>query len=173
MKGDVLSKVFDPKTIAVIYALLDKTGRFYLRDLSRESGVSLATAHRIVQKLVAVGMVRKDESDRIKFYEIDRSSDSFGILAGVLLDNVKTPAEILKDRLGTLHGSEPRIFIDREDTSKIVVVSSLIDKGNIDDITGFVKEEIGIEINPILFSNTQFIEMKKAGFVDSRKLEQV
>jgi hypothetical protein len=49
----------------------------------------------------------------------------------------------------------------------------LIDKGNIDDITGFVKEEIGIEINPILFSNTQFIEMKRAGFVDSRKLDQV
>jgi len=173
MKGDILSKIFDPKTVAVIYALLDKKGRFYLRDLSRESGVSLATAHRIVQKLVAIGMVRKDESDRIKFYEIDRGSDAFRVLAGVLLDKVKTPAEILKDRLGTLHGSEPRIFTDREDGDKIVVVSSLIDKSNIEDITGFVKEEIGIEINPVLFSNTQFIEMKKAGFVDSRKLEQV
>jgi hypothetical protein len=118
-------------------------------------------------------MVRKDESDRIKFYEIDRSADAFRVLAGVLLDKIKTPAEILKDRLGTLHGSEPRIFTDREDTSKIVVVSSLIDKSDIEDITGFVKEELGIEINPVLFSNTQFIEMKRAGFVDSRKLDQV
>ncbi len=173
MKDGLLSKVFDSKTVAVIYALLDKKGRFYLRDLSRESGVSLATAHRIIQKLVGVGMVRRDESDRIKFYEIDRNSDAFGILAGMLLDEVKSPAEILKDRLGTLHGSEPRVFIDREDTSKIVVVSSLIDKGNLDNITGFVKEEIGVAINPVLFSNTQFIEMKKAGFVDSKKLEQV
>ena len=48
MKKKLLGTVFDAKTVAVIYALLGKKGRFYLRDLSRESGVSLATAHRII-----------------------------------------------------------------------------------------------------------------------------
>ena len=51
MRIDLMSKIFDIKTVKVIEILLKKRGRFYLRDLSRESGVSLATTYRIVQKL--------------------------------------------------------------------------------------------------------------------------
>lgn len=173
MKKKLLSTVFDSKTVAVVYALLGKKGRFYLRDLSRESGVSLATAHRIIQKLVTTRMIKKDESDRIKFYEVDRTSEAFKLFANMFLDKSKTPLEIIKDRIGLLHGSEPRIFVDREDQNKIVIVSALMDRDNLYDITGFVNGELGTEINPVLFSNTQFLEMKKAGFFDSRKLEQI
>jgi len=173
MKEKLLSEVFDSKTVAVIYALLGKGGRFYLRDLSRESGVSLATAHRIIQRLVTTGMIKRDESDRIKFYEVDRGSDSFKMLASMFLDKSKTPSEIIKDRIGLMHGSEPRIFVDQDDQNKIVIVSALMDRDNLYDITGFVNGELGTEISPILFSNSQFLEMKKAGFFDSRKLEQI
>jgi|TARA_Y100000310_G_C20676159_1_gene813173 predicted transcriptional regulator len=173
MKQALLGSIFDKKTVAVVYTLLGKKGRFYLRDLSRESGVSLATAHRIIQKLVTTGMIKKDESDRIKFYEVDRSSDSFKMLGSMFMDKSKTPSEILKDRIGLMHGSEPRIFVDRKDQNKIIIVSALIDRDNLYDIIGFVNEELGTEINPVLFSNSQFLEMKKAGFFDSRKLEQI
>ena len=169
MKAELLGKIFDIKTVKVIEALLTKRGRFYLRDLSRESGVSLATTYRIIQKLKKIDIVYKDGKEKIEFYELDRNSKNFIILKDIFVESTQKPAELVKQELHNIHGLEPRIYYEKSNENKIIVVSSLTEKKDIDKIRNVLDEEIKI----VLFSNSQFIEMKNAGFVKSKTLAEI
>ena len=164
-----MGKLFDIKTVKVIEVLLTKRGRFYLRDLSRESGVSLATTFRIVQKLKNVDIVYKDGKEKIEFYELDRNSTNFSVLKDIFMESEKKPGEIIKQELHNIHGLEPRIYYDRSNENKIIVISSLTEKGEIEKI----KDKFGEELKIVLFSNSQFIEMKNAGFVKRKTLVEI
>lgn len=169
MRLDLMGKLFDIKTVKVIEVLLTKRGRFYLRDLSRESGVSLATTFRIVQKLKNVDIVYKDGKEKIEFYELDRNSKNFSVLKDIFMESEKKPGEIIKQELHNIHGLEPRIYYDRSNENKIIVISSLTEKGEIEKI----KDKFGEELKIVLFSNSQFIEMKNAGFVKRKTLVEI
>ena len=169
MREEVLEKVFDIKTVRVISALMTKRGRFYLRDLSRESGVSLATTYRIIQKLKKIDIVFKEGKEKIEFYELNRNSELFKVLCKIFKEEQKSAAEIIKGRLHELHGLEPRVYVDKNNNDKIIVVSSLTEKKEIKTIQGEVDESEKV----VLFSNSQFIEMKNAGFVNSKKLNEI
>ena len=169
MRLDLMSKIFDIKTVKVIEVLLTKRGRFYLRDLSRESGVSLATTFRIVQKLKKVNIVYKDGKEKIEFYELDRNSKNFSVLKDIFMESEKKPGEIIKQELHNIHGLEPRIYYERSNKNKIIVISSLTEKREIEKI----KDKFGEELKIVLFSNSQFIEMKNAGFVKRKTLVEI
>ena len=156
MKTELLGKIFDIKTVQVIKILITKRGRFYLRDLSRESGVSLATTYRIVQKLKNIGIVYKDGKEKIEFYELNRNAENFGLIKDIFMDSVHKPAEIVKEKLHKIHGLEPRIYHEKNNENKIIVVSSLTEKKEIESL----KKQLDDEIKIVLFSNSQFIEMK-------------
>tara|TARA_Y100000310_G_C20587040_1_gene765974 strand:+ start:108 stop:629 length:522 start_codon:yes stop_codon:yes gene_type:complete len=173
MRFELLSSIFDAKTVSVIAALLKKKGRFYLRDLSRESGVSLATTYRIVQKLLSARVVLKDTKEKIEFYEINRSSKEFQELCGIFLESLKSPAEMFKELLSELHGTEPRVFSDKEDVNKVIVVSSLTDRSQLANITKQIEDETGLKFKTALFSSSQFIEMKNLGYINSKHLINV
>jgi len=169
MRIDLMSKIFDIKTIKVIEILLTRRGRFYLRDLSRESGVSLATTYRIVQKLKGIGIVYKDGKEKIEFYELNRNSENFPVLKDIFMDSDQKPGKIIKQELHKLHGLEPRIYYEKSNENKIIVVSSLTEKKELNKI----KDKFGEELKIVLFSNSQFIEMRKAGFIKSKTLAEI
>jgi uncharacterized protein YifN (PemK superfamily) len=75
----------------------------------------------------------------------------------------------VKQELHSIHGLEPRIYYEKSNENKIIVVSSLTEKKDIDKIRNVLDEEIKI----VLFSNSQFIEMKNAGFVKSKTLAEI
>lgn len=169
MRLDLMGKLFDIKTVKVIEVLLTKRGRFYLRDLSRESGVSLATTFRIVQKLKNVDIVYKDGKEKIEFYELDRNSTNFSVLKDIFMESEKKPGEIIKQELHNIHGLEPRIYYERSNKNKIIVISSLTEKKEIEKM----KDKFGEDLKIVLFSNSQFIEMKNAGFVKRKTLVEI
>ena len=169
MRLDLMSKIFDIKTVKVVEVLLTKRGRFYFRDLSRESGVSLATTYRIIQKLKNIDIVYKDGKEKIEFYELDRNSENFAVLKDIFMESEQKPGEIVKQELHKLHGLEPRIYYERSNENKIIVVSSLTEKMELEKI----KDKFGEELKIVLFSNSQFIEMKHAGFVKSKTLAEI
>jgi len=84
-KLKLLSDIFDKKTVDVIVKILSKEDIFYLRDISRESGVSLATTYRIAQKLVKIGLVKKDSLDKFTYYKIQKNSPVHDELAALFI----------------------------------------------------------------------------------------
>jgi hypothetical protein len=85
------------------------------------------------------------------------------------MESEKKPGEIIKQELHNIHGLEPRIYYERSNKNKIIVISSLTEKREIEKI----KDKFGEELKIVLFSNSQFIEMKNAGFVKRKTLVEI
>ena len=62
-----------------------------------------------------------------------------------------------------------RIYYEKTNENKIIVVSSLTEKKEIYNL----KEKLDEEVKIVLFSNSQFIEMKNAGFIKSKTLNEI
>ena len=168
MKQALLASIFDEKIVTILSELLKKRGRFYLRDLSRDTGVSLATTYRIIQKLKESNIVYKDGKEKIEFYEINRNSDEFKILKNIFYsDELETYTKI-KNKLSEDYKDGFKIYIDKKDKNKIIIVSSIISEDNYLKL----KNEF-IDSNILYFSNSKFLELRNADFIKLENLTEV
>ncbi len=161
VKTKLLSTLFDDKTINVIQKLLNKKDIFYLRDLSRESKVSLATTYRIIQKCLEIGLVEKQIQGKFTFYKIKRDSDAFQSLYEMLVGKPEDLLSNLRKRL-----SPARLFFSKKDKSKFFVVGKNINKGKVEFHIKSEAEKIGIEPKILFLSPEQFQEMRQMGMLE-------
>jgi len=168
MKQELLSNIFDEKIVIILSELLKKRGRFYLRDLSRETGVSLATTYRIIQKLKNSNIVYKDGREKIEFYEINRTSDEFKILKKIFFDNDLENYSKIKEKLKNKFENKFKIYTDKKDKNKIIIVSSSIP----DEFFLDIKKEY-TDSNILYFSSSKFLELQNADFINLENLTEV
>ena len=168
MKQALLASIFDKKIVTILSELLKKRGRFYLRDLSRDTGVSLATTYRIIQKLKDSNIVYKDGKEKIEFYEINRNSDEFKILKNIFYSNELENYMKIKNKLLEDYKDGFKIYIDKKDKNKIIIVSSLIDEDK------YMKlKNLYLDSNILHFSNSKFLELRNADFIKLENLTEV
>lgn len=157
---NVLEALFDEKTIAVLKQLLSKKDIFYLRDLSRESNVSLATTYRIVQKLKDLGLVQKKQQDKYSIYELNRSSPLFEQIYTLILGIRPDPIELLKRKIAEL-SLELHITKDK----KVFIIGDTSKSEAVNSITAEIEAETGIRIKYLLMSAEQFKQMQDMNLV--------
>lgn len=82
--GSRLSLLIDDKLIKIIRLFLtNDSGIFHLQSISKESGVSIATTHRMIKKLVDVGLVNQVIVGKTKVYHTNKElKQDFMILLG-------------------------------------------------------------------------------------------
>ncbi len=139
-----------------------------MRDLSRETGVSLATTYRIIQKLKNSNIVYKDGREKIEFYEINRTSEEFKILKQIFFDNDLENYSKIKEKLKNKFENKFKIYTDKKDKNKIIIVSSSIPEEFFTDI----KKEY-TDSNILYFSSSKFLELQNADFINLENLTEV
>ncbi len=160
----LLSEVFDEKTVKLLQCLLRKEDIFYLRDLSRESGVSLATTHRIVQRLLKMGLVTKEVKDKIIYYQLLKSSPVFRELYSIIIGTTADPVTILKKDLKEQYGGKASIYT-RKDGKQIFIISSEVKSDFLNDTCDAIHKVTGVKLNVLLISPNQFKQMRSMGLV--------
>lgn len=134
---DVLSEVFDDKTVRILDNILKKEGTFYLRELSKETGVSLATTFRIIQNLLEKGLVEKEAQGKFNFYKINKKSALFEELRTLILGKKASPLDIIKREL-------PDNMIFHKNQKEFFIVSNK--DINTKELASHVKKELGIVV---------------------------
>ena len=67
----VIEKLIDPKTLRILRLFIQDSGsQFYLREISKESKVPVATCFRIIRKLIKLQLVDLVRIKRFKFYQL-------------------------------------------------------------------------------------------------------
>lgn len=163
-RSALLASLFDKKTVEVLKKLLRKKDIFYLRDLSRETGVSLATTYRIVQKLMKIGLVSKEKKDKFTFYTLLRHSPVYEELHSLVIGAVQDPLQLLKSILEEKY-SNFNIYTTKGKDKKIFVISEHIKPKNIDTILDQIVEKTGVKLSCLIFAPFQFEQMKSAGLI--------
>jgi len=80
--------IFSAASIKILYVLaLDPSRSMYQREIARAAGVSVGSANRILNRLVELGFVEKEEKGKIHLYKFkltDPASRALKILFNIL-----------------------------------------------------------------------------------------
>lgn len=160
----LLSEIFDEKTVRVLESLLHKDEVFYLRDLSRESGVSLATTHRIVQKLLKMGLVAKVVKNKIIYYQLIKSSPMFKELYQMIVGTTADPLTMLKDKLQRAYGEKASLYASKGG-KRVFIIGNEINSDFLRETVNNIYNTTGKKLSVLTVSPIQFKQMKEMGLV--------
>ena len=170
-KSALLSNLFDAKTVDVLKKLLIKKDRFYLRDLSRETNVSLATTYRIVQKLAKLGLVLKEQNDKFTFYKLAKDSPAYRELYSLIIGTAPDPISALRTNLAEKYGSDFSLYLLKGKEKKVFVVSNIAENKDVRAVVDEVSNKMGQKLNHLVIKPAQFKQMQEIGLINKAKLE--
>ena len=169
-KSVLLAQLFDHKTIEILKKLLLKKDIFYLRDLSRETSVSLATTFRIIQKLLGLGLVSKDHQDKFTFYRINRESQVYKEIYALVLGSTPDPIDLFKQLLKEKFVGLFQAYVTKDKDRKIFVVSEHISQTDADTIAQTVQATTSAKPNYMVITPAFFEQMQTIGLITKDKL---
>jgi len=170
-RTQLLANLFDKKTIEVLKKLLLKDGTFYLRDISRDTSVSLSTTFRIVQKLMGMGLVEKDQVEKFTIYKVKRDSEVFQDVYSLVFGKTDDPAAQIKRAVSEKYPNATyKIYKTTDKDGKIFVVSNHIEQVFLDEILGNIVNITGKKPPTMLVTPEFFENMKTMGLVNHDKL---
>lgn len=169
-KSSLLANLFDKKTVEVLKKLLMKKDIFYLRDLSRETSVPLATTFRIVQKLVAIGLVGREHQDKFTWYKLNRDSAVFKEISELVFGTTPDPVETFKSVLKEKFNGFFHAYVTKDKDKKVFIVSEIIKSQEVDELSVKVVETAGSKPNYMVVTPALFEQMQNIGLISKEKL---
>ena len=166
----MLEGLFDKKVIAILKAFFqEQKKRYYLQELAKASGVSLASSSRILSKLARLDLIEVTNISRFKLYSL-KENERVEFLGKIFKQDVKILDEFVvmaKDIPGIesiiLHGKE------RSDRANILLIGENIDPGEVKALCARIKEEHGYAIAPLSLTREQYMQMSQMGLYSGQK----
>jgi len=161
--------------------LLDPGGRFHLRGLAAETGLSVGNARRELLKLAAARIVTMERSGRQTYYGINEDCPIAPDLRAIFVKTAGV-ADVIRDALLPEAAGIRCAFIFGSFAEGAVTPQSDVDLLIIGEVTLrravslLKKVEIGREINPTVVSEEEFASRITSGdhffdaLVDGRKI---
>jgi len=167
---EVIKQLFDKKILRIIEVFVKHRGKqFYLRELSRESGVSPATTYRILRKLVQSGFVEEIVLSKFKVYQLIINDKTKGLVK-LLRDEINALdifVKVMKDVEGIdtviLHGKKT------SSTANLLLIGSEAAAARIQEVVSEIKEKYSFTIDFLILSQLQFNQMTKLGVYAGEK----
>ena len=169
-RSQLLANLFDKKTIEVLKKLLLKKDIFYLRDISRETSVSLATTFRIVQKLVSLGLVTKEQQDKFTWYKLLRDTEIYKEIYALVMGATPDPADLFKQQMKEKFAAAFQAFVTKDKERKIIVISEMVKQPDADAVISSVAETTGTKLNCMVMTPQFYEQMQTMGLISKDKL---
>ena len=154
--------------LALLYGHPDQS--YYLRQLVRSAGVGLGAAQREVKRLSDAGIIRRTVSGNLVFYQANPDCPIYGELKGLMVKTTGV-ADVLRAALAPLAAQIRVAFIygsvaklaQRNGSDVDVMVVGEPTFGEVVSAVGNAQETLARELNPIVYSPTEFRSKLKAG----------
>jgi len=169
MKGiDILRDLFDEKIITIINTFLENPDNpLSLTEISKESGVNVATALRIIDKLINKDFVETITIGKSKAYKLKQSEKTLGLYKLLrkdeglsnFIDKIKQDKRIKKIILES----------KTEKGAKLIIVGSEIPTDKILTTANKIRRDSKFNIDFIEISEKQFKEMERMGLYNLNK----
>jgi len=118
-QSEVLSQVFDDKTVKILENILEKKDIIYIRELAKQTGVSLATTFRIIQHFLELGLVQKEIRGKFNFYKVKKDSPLFIELSNIILGKKINILDIIKKEV-----PEKKVFQNKKNSNEFFIISN-------------------------------------------------
>ncbi|MFC1696761.1 helix-turn-helix domain-containing protein [Nanoarchaeota archaeon] len=169
-KNKLLSGLFDRKIIQIINVFLQEPSKqFYLKEISDNSGVPIATTHRVLQKLKKLDLIKELKIAKFKVYQLKQTEKTM-FLGGILKQSVKV-LEYFVEKVQTLPNVVAIILQGQEekDRANLIVIGDRIDSTLIKEVSQEIKDKHNYLINYMVLTSEQYEQMTQMGLYSGNK----
>jgi hypothetical protein len=166
----VLEQLFDRKVIEVLKLFFRYSNRqFYLQELSRESGVPIATASRILAKLERLEILDVQTISRFRLYRL-KESKKVDYLAHIFKENLKI-IETFVEKARSIKGITTIILHGKEqkDRASVLLIGTDIDPGAVKELCADIKEKHSFVVSTLSLTEEQYEQMSQMGLYSGQK----
>lgn len=167
---EILEKLFNKSTIRLIQLFLrEKEKQFYLREISKETKIPIATTSRLLNKLLKLEILKLIKIKKFKLYELNQNNDVRFLERFLKKDThlLEQFVDIIKDLKGIqriiLHGEE------QKDRANIFLIGEEIDAGKIKETVGNLKDKSKFTVSALILTPEQYSQGSQMGLYSGRK----
>ena len=167
---DFLESLFDDKLVRILRVFFQfSQKKFYLKEVSDQSKVSMATTHRILTKLVRLNIISEVKISKFKVYQL-AVNERTEFLSEFIKGSVKV-TETFVDMIKDDPGIESVILVGKEGESKanLIIIGSSVDTERVKLATTEVKERYNYKITYINMPMEQYEQMVSMGLYPGTK----
>ncbi len=170
MDVDILEELFDRKILSVLKLFINRQDmKFYLREISKETKIPPATVYRILNKLVALEILTREETKNSKLYVLSDSRKAAFLRE--LLKLEKNAVGHFVDSVKDMPGLEEVILVGKEESSRanLIMIGEGLDAAHIKKICSDIKEKTDYTVTTFSLNREQYGQMLTMGLYPGTK----
>ena len=157
---NLLESLFDDKCLKIIRLFIDdKNKEFYLREISKEAKVPVASTYRIINKLVLLKIIDQLLIKKFKLYRLAQN-DNTKYLSTVLKERPRALEEFLQ-KAKTFDFIDEIILHGKEEKGKasVLLIGENINNSEVKMLLGNIKEKYNFNVMQVPLTREQFEQM--------------
>jgi DNA-binding transcriptional regulator YhcF (GntR family) len=163
-----LGELFDRKLMTVITRFMENTNsNLYLREVAKQCSVSPASTYRILKRLTELKIIKVNQINRFKFYQLDdneRVKQLSALVSRDPLDRFVSRAKALPGvKAIMLYGSK------KETGANVMIIGDNIGESDLQPVIKEIKSGFNFDIGFLAFSVEQFEQMSSMGMYSQPK----
>jgi DNA-binding transcriptional ArsR family regulator len=169
-KKQLIEKLFDKKMIKILRLLINNPEKeFYLREISRQTKVPVATTFRIIKLLKEVELIDEKKNKYLKVYRANQKNIS---VFSELLEDKSSALREFVDYVSKLSGISQLILHGEEykDKASIFIIGTNSDHEAINVKAVEIKEKFAFNIIHTFLSQNQYEQMTSMGLFSGKKV---
>ena len=167
---DFLESLFDKKLVSILRIFFNSSEKkFYLKEVSDLSRVSMATTHRVLTKLVKIGILSEIKISKFKVYQL-AANEKTNFLSGFIKGSIKV-LDIFVDMVKNDPAIESVILVGRETDSKsnIIIIGQNVDGEKLKIASSEIKDQYNHKITYITMPMEQYDQIISMGLYPGTK----
>jgi len=143
--------------------------RFYLKQISKATGVSNTSTYRIVKRLCRLGILREEVIGPTKLYYISEKKEV--MMLSELFKPKKSVTQTIKELFANVDGIDYIVMYGKAQNGKATVflIGSSPDSKGIEIAKEKIEKDSGFLINYITLTDIQFNQMSRLGLYPEEK----
>jgi len=168
VKKEVLGKLIDVKTAAILKIILNSQEELYLKEIALKSNVAITSTFRILHELQELGIVKRRVWKTSKVYSCEKNEkvDFLKELFHEEFDGLNDFITATKELSGVqniiLHGAQ------RKGKANVLLIGENIDANKVEEVCSQLREK-GYELSYLTLTKNQYDQMSKMGLYSGEK----
>ena len=167
---NLLEGLFDRKILKVLKLFLqNKDKQYYLREISKQLRIPVATVFRIVRRLLELDVIREVKIKKFKLYECQENKNT-AFLESFIKEG-KRIIEAFVDKVKELSAVEAIIQYgeETEDKANLIIIGAGVDSNTLKPYTAEIKEKYRYTISVLPLTREQFEQISSMGLYSGKK----
>jgi DNA-binding Lrp family transcriptional regulator len=167
---DFLESLFDKKLVGILRIFFQfNSKKFYLKEVADAAKVSMATTHRILTKLVKLGILDEIKISKFKVYQLAQNEKT-EFLSSFIKESVKV-LEVFIEAISSDPAIETIILVGKESDSKanVLIIGENVDAEKIKIAASDIKDQYNYKITYITMPQQQYDQMSSMGLYPGTK----